>query len=295
MPDALAQLSPLATPAPARRPGRLLRALRRPATGIATLVVALHLLMAATAPLWAPYDTSAMLDAPLAPPGAEFWFGTDLLGRDYFSRIVSGGQVALLVASLGVAGALAAGTIVGLACGYLRGGLDEAVSRLVDALMAVPEFLLISILVLALGKSLPALAAVVAVVYFAGVVRVVRARTIALAALDFVRAAELRGEPRLVVLLRELLPNLLPILAVEAPVRISAAVLRISALSFLGLGISPPTPDWGLMVQEAMTVILTDPWLLLFPAALLSSFVVAVNFAVDGFAAAYGLRGDTGA
>jgi peptide/nickel transport system permease protein len=258
-------------------------------------VVLLHLLMAATAPLWVPHDTSAMLDAPLAPPGAEFWFGTDMLGRDYFSRIVSGGQVALLVAALGVAGALAAGTLIGLACGYLRGALDEAVGRLVDALMAIPEFLLLSILVLALGKSLPALAAVVAVVYLAGVVRVVRARTIALAALDFVRAAELRGESRLAVLLRELLPNLLPILAVEAPVRVSAAVLRISALSFLGLGISPPTPDWGLMVQEAMSVILTDPWLLLFPAAMLSSFVVAVNFAVDGFAAAYGLRGEAGA
>jgi peptide/nickel transport system permease protein len=203
--------------------------------------------------------------------------------------------VALLVASLGVAGALAAGTLLGLACGYLRGPFDEAVGRLVDALMAIPEFLLLSILVLALGKSLPALAAVIAVVYLAGVVRVVRARTIALAAQDFVRAAELRGEPPPVVLLRELLPNLLPILAVEAPVRISAAVLRISALSFLGLGISPPTPDWGLMVQEAMSVILTDPWLLLFPAAMLSSFVVAVNFAVDGFAAAYGLRGEAGA
>jgi peptide/nickel transport system permease protein len=292
MPDATT--APLVLPAAAHRPSRLLRALRRPATAIATLVVALHLLMAATAPLWVPHDTSAMLDSPLAPPGAEFWFGTDLLGRDYFSRIVSGGQVALLVAALGVSGALAAGTVIGLACGYLRGAADEAVGRLVDALMAIPEFLLISILVLALGKSLPALAAVVAVVYVAGVVRVVRARTIALAAQDFVRAAELRGEPRLAILLRELLPNLLPILAVEAPVRISAAVLRISALSFLGLGISPPTPDWGLMVQEAMTVILTDPWLLLFPAAMLSSFVVAVNFAVDGFAAAYGLRGEAG-
>ena len=288
MPEAAANI---AATAPGR-PARWRQALHRPATAMAVVVVLLHLAMAATAPLWIPHDTSAMLDAPLAPPGTEFWFGTDLLGRDYFSRIVSGGQVALLVAALGVAGALLAGTLIGLACGYLRGALDEAVGRLVDALMAIPEFLLLSILVLALGKSLPALAAVVAVVYLAGVVRVVRARTIALAALDFVRAAELRGESRMMVLLRELLPNLLPILAVEAPVRISAAVLRISALSFLGLGISPPTPDWGLMVQEAMSVILTDPWLLLFPAAMLSSFVVAVNFAVDGFAAAYGLRGE---
>lgn len=276
------------------RRSRLLRALRRPATAIGVAVVAVHLLLAVFAPFLVPYDTAAMLDAPLSPPSAEYWFGTDLLGRDYFSRIVSGGQSALLVSSLGVAGALLAGTALGLACGYLGGWFDDAVSRLVDALMAIPEFLLISILVLALGKSLPALALVVAIVYLAGVVRVVRARTIGLAALDFVRAAELRGEATPFILARELLPNLLPILAVEAPVRISAALLRISALSFLGLGISPPTPDWGLMVQEAMSVSFTDPWLLLFPALMLSSFVVAVNFAVDGIAGALGLRGGDG-
>lgn len=289
MPDAVIDI---AVPAPpARGRSRLWRAMRRPVTAVSLAVVAAHLFLAVAAPWLVPHETSAMLDAPLSPPSAEYWFGTDLLGRDYFSRIVSGGQVALLVAALGVAGAMLAGTALGLACGYLRGAVDEAVSRLVDALMAIPEFLLISILVLALGKSLLALAAVVAIVYLAGVVRVVRARTIALSALDFVRAAELRGEPRVAILLRELLPNLLAILAVEAPVRISAALLRISALSFLGLGISPPTPDWGLMVQEAMSVTLTDPWLLLFPALMLSSFVVAVNFAVDGIAATLGLRG----
>jgi peptide/nickel transport system permease protein len=232
-----------------------------------------------------------MLAAPLSPPDAVHWFGTDLLGRDYFSRILSGGQVALLVSSLGVAAALVGGTVIGMACGYLRGAFDEAVSRAVDALMAIPEFLLISILVLALGKSVPALAGIIAIVYLAGVIRVIRARTLSLSAADFVLAAELRGEARPAILFREVLPNLLPILAVEAPVRVSAALLRVSALSFLGLGISPPIPDWGLMVQEAMTVSFTDPWLLVFPALMLSSFVVAVNFAVDGLARALGVRG----
>lgn len=271
--------------------GRLARAASRPATALGLIVVALHLLLAVAAPFVVPYDTSAMLATPLSPPDATHWFGTDLLGRDYFSRILSGGQVALLVSAMGVAAALIAGTAIGMACGHLGGVFDEAVSRVVDALMAIPEFLLISILVLALGKSLPALACIVAVVYLAGVIRVIRARTLLLSAADFVHAAELRGETRAAILLREILPNLLPILAVEAPVRVSAALLRVSALSFLGLGISPPTPDWGLMVQEAMTVSFTDPWLLLFPALMLSSFVVAVNFAVDGLARALGVRG----
>lgn len=276
-------------PAGARR---LWRAVTRPATAIGIFIVGAHLLLAIAAPLIVPYDTSAMLAAPLSPPDATHWLGTDLLGRDYFSRIIAGGQVALLVSALGVMAALLAGTAVGMACGYLGGGFDEIVARIVDALMSIPEFLLISILVLAMGKSLPALAGVVALVYLAGVVRVIRARTLALATADFVRAAELRGERRITIMLREILPNLLPILAVEAPVRISAALLRISALSFLGLGISPPTPDWGLMVQEAMSVTMTDPWLLVFPALMLSSFVVAVNFAVDGVARTLGLRGD---
>jgi len=118
---------------------------------------------------------------------------------------------------------------------------------------------------------------------------VARARTVSLAALDYVRAAELRGESVTRILVREIAPNLFGLLSVEFAIRTSSAVLKVSALSFLGLGISQPTPDWGLMVQEAMSVVFTDPWFLVLPAIMLSSLIIGINFAVDGLSRIYGL------
>ncbi len=274
---------------PVNRP--LARALRSPLTVIGLVLVALHLFFALFAPLIAPYSISAILTTGLTPPSAAHWLGTDQIGRDYLSRLMSGGRVALLVALAGVSVAVLVGTVLGLVAGYRGGWLDDAIMRLTDAMMAVPELLLIAILVLTFGKEIWSLAIVVAIVYTPGVVRVVRAKTITIAALDFVRAAELRAEPLARVLGREIAPNLLGLLAVEFAIRCSSAVLKISALSFLGLGISQPTPDWGLMVQEAMTVVFTDPWFLILPAMALSSLIIGINFAVDGLARAHGVTG----
>lgn len=271
------------------RSPRLRRALSEPATLIGVILVVAHLLMALLAPLIAPYDTSALVGAPLQRPSWEFLMGTDQIGRDYFSRMIAGGRIALMVSFLGVAISLVVGTLLGIVAGYIGGRTDEIIMRIVDSMMAIPDLILIAILTLALGKDVGALIPVVAVVYTWGVVRVVRAKTISLSSLDFVRSAELRGETRLAVMAREIFPNLIGLLGVELAVRVSSAVLRISALSFLGLGISQPTPDWGLMVQEAMGVVFTDPWFLLLPAAMLSSLVIGVNFMVDGFSRAFGI------
>lgn len=271
------------------RSSTLKRALSQPATVFGVILVAAHLFLALFSPLIAPHDPSALVGAPLLPPSWEFLMGTDQIGRDYFSRIIEGGRIALLVSFCGVAIALAVGTILGVLAGYVGGRFDEIIMRFVDAMMSIPEIILIAILTLALGKDIWALIPVVAVVYTWGVVRVLRAKTISLATLDFVRAAELRGESRLAIMLREILPNLTGLLGVELAVRVSSAVLRISALSFLGLGISQPTPDWGLMVQEAMGVVFTDPWFLLLPAVMLSTLIIGVNFMVDGFARAFGI------
>ncbi|MBD9594841.1 MULTISPECIES: ABC transporter permease [unclassified Ensifer] len=275
--------------APIYRSSPLRRALSEPLTLIGVIVVVMHLLLGALSPLIAPYDASALVGAPLMPPSSEFLMGTDQIGRDYFSRIIEGGRIALMVSFCGVAIALVIGSILGVLAGYLGGRFDEAIMRFVDAMMAIPEIIMIAILTLALGKDVVALIPIVAVVYTWGVVRVIRSKTISLSTLDFVRAAELRGETRWSIMLREIFPNLIGLLGVELAVRVSSAVLRISALSFLGLGISQPTPDWGLMVQEAMGVVFTDPWFLLLPAAMLSSLIIAVNFAVDGFASAFGI------
>jgi len=264
------------------------RVLRDPVAVLGIGLVIFHLLLAVFHPWIAPHSTSALVGVPLERPSAEFWMGTDQIGRDYMSRLMAGGQVALTVSLLGVAIALLVGTILGLVAGYRGGRLDEIVMRFVDTLMAIPELILIAILTLSFGKDLSALVIVVAIVYMPGVVRVVRARTISLASLDFVRAAELRGERTGAVLRREILPNLTGLLGVELAVRTSSAILKISALSFLGLGISQPTPDWGLMVQEAMGVVFTDPWFLLLPALMLSSLIIGLNFMVDGMARAIG-------
>jgi peptide/nickel transport system permease protein len=274
---------------PVQRSSPLRRALSQPATLFGTILVAAHLFLALFSPLIAPHDSSALIAAPLQRPSWEFLMGTDQIGRDYFSRIIEGGRVALLVSFCGVAIALAVGTALGMLAGYVGGRLDEILMRFVDAMMSIPEIILIAILTLALGKDIWALIPVVAAVYSWGVVRVMRAKTISLATLDFVRAAELRGETRFAIMLREILPNLTGLLGVELAVRVSSAVLRISALSFLGLGISQPTPDWGLMVQEAMGVVFTDPWFLLLPAIMLSTLIIGVNFMVDGFARSFGI------
>ena len=272
-----------------RQENRFRKALSSPLTVIGLFLVGVHLILALFAPVIAPYSISAIFTDGLTPPSPEHWLGTDQIGRDYLSRIMSGGRVALLVSTLGVLAALVAGTLLGLAAGYFGGWIDDVVMRLTDALMSVPELLLIAILVLTFGKDLFALSVIVAIVYTPGVVRVVRAKTLTIAALDYVRAAELRGEPAWFILLREITPNLLGLLAVELAIRISSAVLKISALSFLGLGISQPTPDWGLMVQEAMVVVFTDPWFLILPACALSSLIIGINFTVDGLARAYGI------
>lgn len=275
------------TLAPERPPARWRAALRQPLTVIGVVLVAIHLILALFAPVLAPYSISAIFTDGLTAPSAEHWMGTDQIGRDYLSRLMSGGRVALLVSVIGVAAAVAVGTALGLMAGYFGGWIDDAVMRLTDTLMSVPELLLIAILVLTFGKDLAALSLIVAIVYMPGVVRVVRARTISIAALDFVRAAELRGEATVYILFREIAPNLTGLLAVEVAIRISSAVLKISALSFLGLGISQPTPDWGLMVQEAMVVVFTDAWFLILPSIALSSLIIGINFTVDGFARAY--------
>ena len=272
-----------------RQENRFLKALQSPLTVIGLVLVGVHLILALFAPFIAPYSISAIFTDGLTPPAPEHWLGTDQIGRDYLSRLMSGGRVALLVSAIGVILAIIAGTMMGMIAGYFGGWLDDAIMRFTDALMSIPELLLIAILVLTFGKDLWALTIIVAIVYTPGVIRVVRAKTLSIAALDYVRAAELRGEAAWFILGREIAPNLSGLLAVELAIRISSAVLKISALSFLGLGISQPTPDWGLMVQEAMSVVFTDAWFLVLPAIALSSLIIGINFTVDGLARAYGI------
>ena len=273
----------------------LLRIVRRPLTVVGILVVAFHLVVAATAPLLVPYDPYALVGAPLEPPDATYWLGTDALGRDFLSRLVMGGRISIVAAL--VAGLIAAlgGGLIGLAAAYYRGPVDDVISRLVEMNLAIPAILLVSLFVTGFGQTLTVLVLVIAIIKMMGVVRTSRAQGIVLMELGYVKAARLRGERGGTIILRELLPNIADLLAVEFALRTSSALLLVSALSFLGLGISPPTPDWGLMIHEGLQSIRSEPWLILAPSLCVSTLVVGINFAVEGISDALGLEAARGA
>ena len=273
------------------------RVLRKPVYAVGASLVLLHVLMAAAAPWIAPFDPMELVGGRYQAPDAQCWLGTDVLGRDYFSRLLYGGRIALLVAFSGVLCSVFAGSVLGVACAYLRGPLDRVVMRLVDVKLALPGILFIALFVTGFGESVPVLVTLIGLVYMPGVIRIVRAQAITHASRDYVRAAQLRGESAASIIWREMYPNMLDIALVEFAIRMSSAVLLLSSMSFLGLGLSPPTPDWGLMVSESVGQMSFAPWLVLAPSILISTLVLGLNFGSEAVASALGVdasRGNVG-
>ena len=263
--------------------------LRNPACLIGTFLVVLHLVVAIGAPWVAPYAPTSLLDAPLEPPSATYWLGTDDLGRDAFSRLLWGGRVAMLVAFAAGVIAVVGGAVLGLSAAFMRGAFDDCMLRLVEMKLAVPTILFVAIFVTGFGQSIPILILAIGIIQMMGVIRTTRAAGIVLMEQGYVRAAQLNGESGPKIILRELLPNVADLMAVEFALRASSALLLVSALSFLGLGISPPTPDWGLMVEDAMALLDSEPHLVLAPALAISTLVLGINLAAEGLAEALGL------
>ena len=262
---------------------------RNPACLIGVLLVVLHLVVAIGAPWVAPYAPTSLLDAPLEPPSATYWLGTDDLGRDAFSRLLWGGRVAMLVAFAAGIIAVIGGAVFGLSAAFMRGAFDDCMLRLVEMKLAVPTILFVAIFVTGFGQSIPILILAIGIIQMMGVIRTTRAAGIVLMEQGYVRAAQLNGESGPKIILRELLPNVADLMAVEFALRASSALLLVSALSFLGLGISPPTPDWGLMVEDAMALLDSEPHLVLAPALAISTLVLGINLAAEGLAEALGL------
>jgi peptide/nickel transport system permease protein len=263
--------------------------LRRPAALLGLLLVATHLVVAISAPWIAPFAPTSLLDAPLEPPNATYWLGTDDLGRDAFSRLLWGGRVAMMVAFTAGAVAVLGGALLGLCATYRRGSFDDVLMRLVEMKLAVPTILFVAIFVTGFGQSVPVLIVAVGIIQMMGVVRTTRAAGIVLMEQGYVRAAQLNGESGATIILRELLPNVADLMAVEFALRASSALLLVSALSFLGLGISPPTPDWGLMVEDGMALLESEPALVLAPALCIATLVLGINLAAEGLSDALGL------
>jgi peptide/nickel transport system permease protein len=264
--------------------GRTLKRLRRyPVTLMGFAVVFFFLLMAVIGPLLAPYSFSEQaISDRLQPPSAQHWFGTDQFGRDIFSRLLVGSRDIFLVAGAGTLMAVLLGLTLGLVSGYVGGLFDEIAMRLLDVLLSIPAFLLAMVILGSVGPSRFNVILVVGFLYIPMVARVVRSVVLDLETREFVEAAKLRGEKSGYILFREILPNVLPTLAVESSMRFSYAIFLVASLGFLGLGVQPPSPDWGLMVGEARTWFAQARWVLLFPAGTIALLVVGVGFMSDG-------------
>lgn len=269
-------------------------ALRRPTSVVGLALIAVHLVLAIASPWITPYDPMALVGGRAEPPSAEFWLGTDILGRDYLSRLLFGGRMALLVTFTGVLAAVLLGSVLGVATAYVGGTFDDVMMRLVDVKLALPGILFVALFVTGFGESVLVLVTLIGLIYAPGVVRIVRAQALTQIGLSYVKAAQLRGEGTLSIIWREVFPNTLDVVYVEFAIRMSHAVLLLSALSFLGLGISPPTPDWGLMVSEGVGQISFAPWLVLCPAVFISTLVIGLNFGAEGLANALGLDASRG-
>ena len=273
-------------PAPLRthKHSRVLRALmRRPASAAGTVLVLIFVLLALFGPFVTPYGPTQQIaaDARQAPSTAH-WFGTDHLGRDVFTRIVHGARSILGLTGLGSLIAVAAGAAFGLLSGYRGGLFDEWLMRSFDSLLAIPALLLALVLLGTVGPSRTSVLIVIAAVYTPIVARVVRSEVLSIKHRGFIDAARLRGESTAYILSREILPSVLPALSVEAALRFSYAIFLVASLGFLGVGVQPPSPDWGLMVKEARIYVRLTPWSLVAPATAISLLVIGVNLLADG-------------
>ena len=253
------------------------------------VVIFAYIIVALFAPFIAPYGEAEVFPIPYAPWSSEFLFGTDQIGRDIFSRLIYGARNTVGIAVATTALAFTIGMILGLAAAISRGWLDQILSRSVDVLMAIPSLIFALVLLSIFGSTVTNLIIIIAVLDSTRVFRLTRAVSLNVVVMDYVEAARLRGEGLVWIMRREILPNILPPLIAEFGLRFCFVFLTIAALSFLGVGLQPPTADWGSMVRENASLIQFAQYDLkagltpLLPATAIALLTVAVNFVVDWF------------
>ncbi len=262
---------------------------RRDRLALAGLVIiVIFAAAAAAAPLLAPYDPSEQffdgltLEGSPLPPNARFWFGTDTNGRDQFSRLLYGAQTSLLIGIVANGLAVAVGTALGLVAGYVRGLAGAAIMRFTDLMMAFPPLLLAIALAAILKPGLNIVILVIALVNWVQIARVIYTETVALSEREYIEAARALGAGNGRILLRHLLPHLIPTVIVYATLGIATTVLLEAMLSFLGRGVQPPTPAWGMMIFESQSYFLNAPWLVFIPGAAILVLALAFNLVGDG-------------
>ena len=270
-----------AVESPARR--ALMRLVRRKGAMFGLAVIVLFVALAVFAPLVAPYDPTAQSWTSVRKaPSALHWFGTDDVGRDVLARIIFGARASLVAGCISVAIALAIGVPLGLAAGYIGGFLDALISRITDAMLAIPFLILAIALAAFLGPSLRNAMIAIGITTTPIFVRLTRGQVMAVKVEDYVEAARAVGNPPWRVAFVHILPNILPALMVQASLSIAAAIIAEAALSFLGLGQQPPAPSWGSMLNAAQRFLANAPWMAVWPGLAIFLTVVSFNLLGDG-------------
>jgi peptide/nickel transport system permease protein len=250
---------------------------------VGAAIVLIAVLAAVAGPWLVPFDPASQeLALRLEGPSAAHWFGLDELGRDIFARVLSGARISLLVGLVVVGVSATIGIAMGSVAGYFGGRIDEAISRLIDVLLAFPGLLLAIAMVAVLGPSLTNVVLALSLIGWVGYARLVRGQVLRARELEFVQAARALGATTSRILTRHVIPTALPAVTVQATLGMGGAILAEAALSFLGLGVQPPTPSWGTMLNYGRGHLLDAPHLTVFPGIAIAILVLGFNFLGDG-------------
>ncbi len=246
---------------------------------LGAIILLFWILMAIIGPMLTPYSHTEMdLNNQLSPPSQEHILGTDQLGRDIFSRIIIGSRSVLTVAVMTALFSTFLGILVGFSAGYFGGKIDEVIMRFMDILISIPALVLAMVVVGIMdGTSILSLTLVISIVFTPRTARIARSALLVWRDMEFVDAARIRGENHFYIMFAEILPNAMGPIIVEATARIAYSIMTVSGLGFLGIGLQPPTPDWGMLVAENKGIITIAPWSVLWPTVAIASLVIAVS------------------
>lgn len=259
------------------------RLVRTPQGWLGIVIVALAALAALIGPFVAPYGPETFhYGARFEGPGMEFLLGTDQFGRDILSRILHGARATLFLAVLATLLGTAAGALVGTTSAFLGGRVDDAIMRIMDAVMAIPGLLFALLIVTALGPNAVNAFIAIGVAFAPGMTRVTRSVALTARKQDYVNAAIARGESSAFIIVREMLPNVIAPIVVEMTIRVAFAVMLLATLSFLGLGAQPPSSEWGLMISESRQYLFRNPWMMVWPGIAIALVAVGFNLLGDG-------------
>lgn len=259
------------------------QALRLGRTRVGLIIVLVIIAIALFGPLAAPHSSTQFVGTALTPPSAKYPFGTDYLGRDVLSRFLSGGRTLLLLSVLATLLGVASGTLVGVVAGYKLGVTDEVLMRSMDLILAFPPIVLALMCVAVVGPASWLIILIVGISHLPQTARVMRAAVTQVRDLDFIKYAEAVGLPRRRILRTQMLPNVVAPLTVEFGLRLTFSIGLIASLDYLGLGVQPPHPDWGLMIQENQSGLSVSPWPVLVAVTAIAILTVGSNLVTDGF------------